>query len=108
MIYLIEFNQLIKIEISCGILYQMNQIKMNLKVKQQRYILTRSKRRIGILPKKHKHTIQRKRQKISIDYRDILIYYFRLIIVNPTLNLNIKVSNIISSCFGISIVNQSN
>ena len=43
MIYFIEFNQLIKIEISCGSLYQMNQMKMNLRVKQQRYTMTRSK-----------------------------------------------------------------
>ena len=29
-IYLIELNQLTRIKISCGILYQMNQMKMNL------------------------------------------------------------------------------
>ena len=33
MIYLIEFNQLIKIEMLCGGLYQMNQMEMNLRVK---------------------------------------------------------------------------
>ena len=51
MIYLIEFNQLIKIEISCGSLYQMNQIKINLIVKQQRYTMTGSKIRRVLLPK---------------------------------------------------------
>ena len=34
MIFLIEFNQLINTEISCGGLYQMNQMKMNIRVKQ--------------------------------------------------------------------------
>ena len=50
MIYLIEFNQLIKIDISCGSLYQMNWMKMNLNVKQQIYTMTRSKIRIGLRP----------------------------------------------------------
>ena len=48
MIYLIELNQLIKIEISCGGLYQMNQMKMNLIVNQQRYKMTGSKLRRGL------------------------------------------------------------
>ena len=50
-IYLIESNQLVEIEISCGSLYQMNQIKMNLRLKQHRYMITRSKIRGGILTK---------------------------------------------------------
>ena len=51
MIYLIEFNQLAGIKISCGSLYQINQMKMNPIVKQQSCVVTRSKIRIGILPK---------------------------------------------------------
>ena len=48
MVYLIEFNQLIKIEISCGGFYQMKQMKMNLRVKQQRYTVKGSKIRRGV------------------------------------------------------------
>ena len=40
-----------KDKISCGSLYQMNQIKMNLRVKQQRYVMKISKRRKVLLPK---------------------------------------------------------
>ena len=51
MIYLIESNQLIKIESFCGGLYQMNQMKMNLRVKQHRHTMTRSKIIRGLLTK---------------------------------------------------------
>ena len=50
MIYLIEFNQIIRILISCGSLYKMNQTKINIILKQQRYTMTRSKIRRGVLP----------------------------------------------------------
>ena len=50
MIYLIKFNQLIKIEVSCESLYQMNPMKIKLKVKQHRYNMTRSKIRRAVLP----------------------------------------------------------
>ena len=50
MIYLIEFNQLINIGISCGSLYQMKLMKMNLRVKQQSYTMTRSNIRRGMPP----------------------------------------------------------
>ena len=43
MLYLIEFNKVIKIEISCGSFYQLNQMKMNIRVKKQRHRMTRSK-----------------------------------------------------------------
>ena len=43
MIYLIEFNQLTKIEISCGGLHQMNPAKMNLRATQQRYTMKKPK-----------------------------------------------------------------
>ena len=49
MIYLIESNQLIKIEISCSGLYKMSQTKKNLGVKQHRYTMTISKKRRGLL-----------------------------------------------------------
>ena len=47
---MIEFNQLIKIEISCGSLYQMNQMKMDFRVNQQRYTMTIYQIRRGVLP----------------------------------------------------------
>ena len=53
MTYCIEFNQLIRENNSCGNFYQINQMKMNKIVKQQRYMITRSKRRRGLLPKNH-------------------------------------------------------
>ena len=42
-IYFIELNQLIRIKILCGGLYQLNQMKMILRVKQQICTSTRSK-----------------------------------------------------------------
>ena len=63
MIYFIEFNKLIKIEISCGGLYQMNQMEMNLRVKQQRYTMTRSKIRRGLLTNIQPSIIFRERGK---------------------------------------------
>ena len=50
-IYLIEFNNIIRIKISFGSLYQMNQIKTNIIVNQQRYVMTRSNIRRGVFPK---------------------------------------------------------
>ena len=63
MIYLIEFNQLIKIEIYFVGLYQMNPIKTNLRVKQQRYTMTMSKIRRRALPKNQPIILFRERGK---------------------------------------------
>ena len=48
-------------KISCGCLYQMNQMKTNLSVKQQRYVTTRSKIRRGLLPNNSPSIIFRER-----------------------------------------------
>ena len=58
--------------------------------------------------KSPKHTLQRKRQKISVDYRNKSFDDFRLMIVDPTPELDSEESDIISSYFVISRVNQSN
>ena len=62
-IYFIIFNQLTKIETSCGSLYQMNKMIINLRVKQQRYTMTRSTIRRGVLPKNHPSILSRERDK---------------------------------------------
>ena len=56
----------------------------------------------SITKKPTKHTLERKRQKITVDYRDKSFYDFRLMIVDPPQKLNSEESNIISSYFGIS------
>ena len=63
MIYLVEFNQLIKIEISCGGLYQMNQMKMNIRVNQHRYTITISKIRGLVIPNIQPSILFRERGK---------------------------------------------
>ena len=69
MIYLIEFNQLINIEISCGGLYRMNQIIMNLRVKQHRYKVTRSKIMRGVIPKNQPRIlfIERGKKQLTLE-----------------------------------------
>ena len=54
------------------------------------------------------HTLQKNRQKFSVDYRDKSFANFRLIIVDPPPKLDNEESNILSSYFGISSENQSN
>ena len=63
MIFLIEFYQLIKIEISCGSLYQTNQTRINIRVKQQRYRMERFKNIGGVLPKNQPSILFRERGK---------------------------------------------
>ena len=53
MIYFIELNELIRIKISLGSLYQMNQMKLNFQVKQQKNMMTRSKRKRILLAKNY-------------------------------------------------------
>ena len=69
--------------------------------------MTRSKIRRGVLPKKTKHTLHRKRQK-TVDYRDKSFDEFRLMIVGLPPKLDIKKSKILSSSFDISRGNKSN
>ena len=75
MIFLVESNELTKIEISWGSLYQMNQMKTNLRLKQQRYTMTRSKIRRGELPKKNQPRIlfrERVRKKLTIGKNNLV------------------------------------
>ena len=51
MIYLIEFNQPTRRKIPWWILYQMNQIKMNVSVNQQIYVMKISKIKRGLSEK---------------------------------------------------------
>ena len=65
MIYLIELNKIITIEILCGSLYQINQIKMYLRVKQQIYTMKGSKVRRGAFTKNITRIFFRERGKNS-------------------------------------------
>ena len=58
--------------------------------------------------KSTKHTLQRKSQKFSVKYREKSFDEFRIIVVEPTLELDSEESNIISGYFCISSENQSN
>ena len=69
-IYLIEFDQLIRIKLSCESLYQMNKMKMNLILKQQRYVIKIFKIRKGVLPKINQVYSSEKEAKITVDYGD--------------------------------------
>ena len=74
MIYLIEFNQIVRKKISCGGLYQMNQMNMNPR-KEATDICDdkiQNKKRI-ITKKSSNNTLQRKRQKMKVDYREKLL-----------------------------------
>ena len=68
---------------------------------------TQNKKR-SITKKSSKHTIQIKRWKRFVDYRDKLFDDFGLMIVDPLKKLDGEESNIISSSFGISSEKQSN
>ena len=50
-------------KISCASLYEMNEMKTNLKLKQQRYVMTRSKIRRGVLPNNYPTILFRERGK---------------------------------------------
>ena len=76
----------------------MNQMKINLRVKQQKY---------KMIKYSTDHTLQRKRQKI-VDYRDKIFDDFRLMIVDPSQNLESEESDILYTSFGTPRVNQSN
>ena len=65
----------------------MNQIKMNLVLKQQRYTMTRFKIRIGVLSNIQRSILFRERGK-KYDYRDKSLDDFRLMIVDPPPNLD--------------------
>ena len=84
----------------------MNRMKMSLRVKQQRYTMTGSKIRRGVLQNIQPIILFRERgkNKLTIGIFDDL----RLMLVDPPQKLNSEESDIISSCFGTSIENQSN
>ena len=67
---------------------------------------TQNKKRINT-KKSTKHNLQRKRQK-TVDYREKSFDDFRLMIVDPPQTLESEKYNVLSSSFGISIVNKSN
>ena len=66
-----------------------------------------NKKRI-ITKKSTKNTLQRKRQKISADYKHQIFYDFRFMIVYPHPKMDSEESNILFSSFGISSEKQSN
>ena len=86
----------------------MNQMKMNLRVKQQRHTMKISKNKRRTANKySTKHSIQRKRPK-TVDYRKNSFDDFRVMIVDPPPKFNSDESYFISSCYGPSMENQSN
>ena len=60
----------------------------------------------SIKKKSTNHNLHRKRQKISVDYRNESFDDFRLMIVYPTTELDSEESNILSGYFFISSENQ--
>ena len=62
----------------------------------------------NVTNKSPKRTLQRKRHKIAVDYRDKVFDELRLIIVDPLSKLDGEESNILSIYFGISSENHSN
>ena len=68
--------------------YIMNQMKMNLRVNQQRHTMKISKNKRRTANKySTKHNLQRKRQK-PVDYRKNSFDDFRVLIVDPTPKFN--------------------
>ena len=65
----------------------MNQMKMNLRVKEQRYTMTRPKIKRSTTKKTTKHNLQIKRQN-NVDYREKSFDEFRLTIVDPPQKLD--------------------
>ena len=85
----------------------MNRMKMNLRVKQHRYTMTRYKIIRGVLTKTNQ-SYSSEKEEIYFDYRDISFDDFRFMILDPLQKLDIEESIIISSNFGISRGYQSN
>ena len=63
---------------------------MNFSVKQQRYVITISKRSRQPFKTPTKYTLKRKKWKISVGYRKKSLDDFRLTILDPTPKLDIK------------------
>ena len=59
------------------------------------------KKKSNINKKSPKHTLQRKRQKITIDYRNKSVDDFRLMIVDPSQKMDSEEYNILSGHFYI-------
>ena len=83
----------------------MNRMKMNLRVKQHRYTMTRSKIRRGLLPNIQPSILFRERGK-KIVYRKKTFDHFRFMIVDPPQKMNSEESYFISRCFGTPMENQ--
>ena len=66
------------------------------------------KKKSTINKKSTNNTLQRKSQKFSVKYREKSFDEFRIIVVEPTLELDSEESDIIYISFGVSIENQSN
>ena len=81
-------------------------MKTNLRVKQQRYTMTRSKIRRGLLPNIQPIVLFRERGK-KVDYRYKTFDDFSLMIIDPPPKMNSEKSDIISRCFVTSRENQS-
>ena len=82
----------------------MNQLIMNLRVKQHRNMMKRSKIRRGVLPSIQPIVLFREKIKKSVNYRDKSFYYLKLMIVDPPQKLESEESNSITSSFSISRV----
>ena len=61
------------------------------------------KKKRNISKKSTKHTIQRKRHHSSVGHRNKSFDDFRIIIVDPTQELDSEESDVISSSFGVSV-----
>ena len=81
---------------------------MNLRVKQQRHTMTRSKNKKRTANKySTKYTLQRRRKK-PVDYRKNSFDYFRLIIVDPHSKMDSDESELLSNYYGQLMKNKSN
>ena len=107
MIYLIEFNQLIKIFFLLRFISnEPNEDESQSEVTEIYNDKIQNKNRTA---NKYstKHTLQRKRQK-PVDYMKNSFDDFRLMIVDPHQKLDSDESEVISNCYGQSMKNQSN
>ena len=78
-------------------------MKITIIVMQQRYMKTISaRRRVLLANNTPNYTIQIKRQKKSVDYREKPLDDSRLLIVDPSPKLVYEISKIISDSFGLS------
>ena len=82
-------------------------MNINIRVKQQRYTMTGSKIKRGLLPNIKQRILFRERRKKYVDFRKNSFDDFRLMIVDPPPKLDSDESDFLSSCYGPSMENQS-